>query len=44
VVGARHVDAPALEALQPVQEHRPVDLLQDVLAHLDLEVGVTPMM
>jgi hypothetical protein len=28
VVGARHVDAPALEALQAVLEHRPVDLLQ----------------
>src|SRR5207249_11961577 len=39
VVGARHVDAPALKALQPVLKHRPVDLFQDVEAHLDLEVG-----
>ena len=39
VVGARHVDAPALEALQAMLEHRPVDLLQHVEAHRDLEVG-----
>jgi len=39
VVGARHVDAPALEALQAMLEHRPVDLLQQVHAHGDLEVG-----
>ena len=39
VVGVRHVEAPALEALQAVLEHRPVDLLEDVEAHGDLEVG-----
>ena len=39
VVGARHVDAAALEVLQAVLEHRPVDLLQHVEAHRDLEVG-----
>jgi len=39
VVGARHVDAPALKALQAMLEHRAVDLLQDVEAHSDLEVG-----
>src|SRR5881628_3277377 len=38
VVGARHVDTPALEALQAVLEHRPVDFLQHVEAHGDLEV------
>jgi hypothetical protein len=36
VIGARHVDAPALEALQAMLEHRPVDFLQDVEAHGDL--------
>jgi hypothetical protein len=30
MVGARHVGSPALEALQPVQEHRRVDLLPHV--------------
>jgi hypothetical protein len=39
VIGARHVDAPALEALQAMLEHRPVDLREDVEAHGDLEVG-----
>ena len=38
VIGARHVDAPALEALQAMLEHRPVDFLQHVEAHDDLEV------
>jgi hypothetical protein len=33
------VDAPALEALQAMLEHRPVDFLQHVEAHGDLEVG-----
>ena len=33
------MDAPALEALQAMLEHRPVDLLQHVEAHRDLEVG-----
>jgi len=33
VVGARHVDAPALKALQAMLEHRPVDFLQHVEAH-----------
>jgi len=39
VVGVRHVEAPALEALQAVLEHRPVDLGEDVEAHGDCEVG-----
>ena len=39
MVGARHVDAPALKALQAMLEHRPVDFLQHVEAHGDLEVG-----
>jgi len=39
VVGARHMDAPALEALEAMLEHRPVDLLQHVEADRDLEVG-----
>ena len=39
MVGARHVDAPALKALQTMLEHRPVDFLQHVEAHGDLEVG-----
>src|SRR5438876_11706455 len=39
VVGARHVDAPALEALKAMLKHRPVDFLQHVEAHGDLEVG-----
>ena len=30
VVGARHVDAPALEALQAMLEHRAVDFLQQI--------------
>jgi hypothetical protein len=42
MVSARRVDAPALEALQAMLEHRPVDILQHVEAHRDLE-GVTPM-
>lgn len=33
------VDAPSLEALQAMLKHRPVDLLQHVEAHLDLEAG-----
>jgi len=33
VVGARHVDAPALEVLQAALEHRPVGLREDVEAH-----------
>jgi hypothetical protein len=39
VFGARQVDAPALEALEAVLEHGPVDLLKHVEAHRDLEVG-----
>ena len=39
MVGARYVDAPALKALEAMLEHRPVDFLQDVEAHGDLEVG-----
>ncbi len=39
VVGARHVDAPALKALEAMLEHGPVDFLQHVEAHDDLEVG-----
>jgi len=39
VVGARYVDAAALEALQAMLEHRPVDLREDVEAHGDFEVG-----
>jgi hypothetical protein len=39
VVGARHVDAPALKALQAMLKHRPVDFFQHVEAHGDLEVG-----
>jgi hypothetical protein len=38
VVGARHVDASALKTLQPMQQHRPVDFLQHVEAHGDLEI------
>ena len=38
VVGARHVDAPALKALEAMLKHRPVDFLQHVEAHGDLEV------
>jgi hypothetical protein len=36
---ARHVDAPAVEALPAMLEHRPVDLCEDVEAHGDFEVG-----
>ena len=39
MLAARHVDAPSLEALQTMLEHRPVDLLQYVEAHLHLEIG-----
>ena len=39
VGGARHVDAPALKALQAMLKHRPVDFFQHVEAHGDLEVG-----
>jgi len=39
MVGARHVDAPALKALEAMLKHRPIDFLQDVEAHGDLEVG-----
>ena len=39
MVGARHVDEPALKALQAMLEHRPVDFLQHIEAHGDLEVG-----
>jgi hypothetical protein len=39
VIGARHVDAPALEALGAILEHRPVHLREDVEAHGDCEVG-----
>src|SRR6266852_7034217 len=39
MVGARHVDAPALKALEAMLKHRPVDFLQHVAAHGDLEVG-----
>ena len=39
VVGARYMDAPALKALEAMLEHRPVDFLQHVEAHGDLEVG-----
>ena len=39
MVGARHVDAPILKPLETVLQHRPVDLLQDVEAHLHLEIG-----
>src|SRR2546428_7122689 len=38
VVGARHVDAPALKALEAMLKHRPVDFLHYVEAHGDLEV------
>src|SRR6267378_8618625 len=38
VLGARHVNAPALEALQAMLEHRPIDFLQHVETHGDLEV------
>lgn len=38
MVGARHVDASALKALQPVQEHPPVDPFQHVEPDGDLEV------
>jgi len=33
------VDAPALEALEAMPKHRPVDFFQHVEAHGDLEVG-----
>jgi len=36
VDGARHVDAPSLEALQAMLEHGPVDLLQHVETQLHL--------
>ncbi|PYN23775.1 MAG: hypothetical protein DMD99_13265 [Candidatus Rokuibacteriota bacterium] len=39
VVGARHVDAQALKALEAMLEHRPVDFFQHVETHGDLEVG-----
>ena len=39
VVGARHVDAPALKALEAMLKHRPVDFLEPGEAHGDLEVG-----
>ena len=39
MVGARHVDALALKALQAMLKHRPVDFFQHVEAHGDLEVG-----
>src|SRR6266446_5974307 len=39
VVGTRHVDAPALKALEAMLKHRPVDFLKHVEAHGDLEVG-----
>ena len=39
MVGTRHVDAPALKALQTMLEHRPIDFFQDIDAHDDLEVG-----
>ena len=42
VVGARHVDAPALKALEAMQEHRSVDFLQHVEAHVTSRSGVTP--
>ncbi len=32
-------EAPALKALQAMLEHRPVDLLQHIEGHGDLEVG-----
>ena len=39
MVGARYMDAPALKALETMLKHRPVDFLQHVEAHGDLEVG-----
>jgi len=33
------MDAPVLKALEPVLQHRAVDLLQDVEPHPDLEIG-----
>src|SRR2546426_4249282 len=39
VVGARYVDTPALKALEAMLKHRPVDFVQHVEAHGDLEVG-----